>query len=126
MGRSGTGKSTLLRALGLFHPFDAGSYRLLGSDVAGLSDRACSTLRARHIGFVFQEFRLLPHLSATGNVETAAALAGLPRPRATPRGASRRSTSWACRIDSTRGHARCRAESSSGWRWREPWSRARR
>jgi putative ABC transport system ATP-binding protein len=76
-GRSGAGKSTLLRALGLFQPFDEGSYRLLGADVAGLSDRACSTLRARHIGFVFQEFRLLPHLSATGNVETAAALAGM-------------------------------------------------
>jgi putative ABC transport system ATP-binding protein len=78
MGRSGAGKSTLLRALGLFHPFDSGTYRLLGSDVAGLSDRACSALRARHIGFVFQEFRLLPHLTATGNVETAAAIAGLP------------------------------------------------
>jgi ABC-type lipoprotein export system ATPase subunit len=78
MGRSGAGKSTLLRALGLFQPFDAGSYRLLGSDVAGLSDRACSALRARHIGFVFQEFRLLPHLTATGNVETAGALAGMP------------------------------------------------
>ena len=78
MGRSGVGKSTLLRALGLFQPFDAGSYRLLGSDVAGLSDRACSALRAKHIGFVFQEFRLLPHLTATGNVETAAAIAGLP------------------------------------------------
>jgi putative ABC transport system ATP-binding protein len=88
MGRSGVGKSTLLRALGLFQPFDAGSYWLLGSDVAGLSDRACSALRARHIGFVFQEFRLLPHLSATGNVETAAAIAGL-RPRARRREAHR-------------------------------------
>ena len=77
MGRSGAGKSTLLRALGLFQPFDSGTYRLLGSDVAGLSDRACSALRARHIGFVFQEFRLLPHLTATGNVETAAAIAGM-------------------------------------------------
>ena len=88
MGRSGAGKSTLLRALGLFQPFDAGSYRLLGSDVAGLSDRACSALRARHIGFVFQEFRLLPHLSAAGNVETAAALAGM-RPRGRRREAHR-------------------------------------
>jgi putative ABC transport system ATP-binding protein len=87
-GRSGSGKSTLLRALGLFQPFDEGSYRLLGSDVAGLSDRACSHLRARHIGFVFQEFRLLPHLSATGNVEMAAALAGL-RVRARRREAHR-------------------------------------
>jgi putative ABC transport system ATP-binding protein len=78
MGRSGAGKSTLLRALGLFQPFDAGRYRLLGRDVAGLSDRACSALRARHIGFVFQEFRLLPHLTATANVEVAAALAGVP------------------------------------------------
>lgn len=78
MGRSGAGKSTLLRALGLFQPFDAGTYTLLGRDVRGLSDRACSTLRARHIGFVFQEFRLIPHLSATANVETAATLAGLP------------------------------------------------
>jgi ABC-type lipoprotein export system ATPase subunit len=79
MGRSGAGKSTLLRALGLFQPFDAGTYRLLGRDVRGLSDRACSTMRARHIGFAFQEFRLLPHLTATANVETAAILAGMPR-----------------------------------------------
>ncbi|MGL4744516.1 MAG: ABC transporter ATP-binding protein [Dermatophilaceae bacterium] len=78
MGRSGSGKSTLLRALGLFQPFDAGHYTLLGRSVGGLSDRQCSMMRAGQVGFVFQEFRLLPHLNATANVECAAALAGMP------------------------------------------------
>ncbi len=76
-GRSGAGKSTLLRALGLFTAFDAGEHRLLGVDVRRSGDRRCSELRARSIGFVFQDFRLLPSLTAAQNVEYAAVLAGI-------------------------------------------------
>ena len=76
-GRSGAGKTTLLRALGLFIPFDGGSHQLLGMDVRTAGDRRCSRMRARSIGFIFQDFRLLPNLTAAQNVEYAGLLAGL-------------------------------------------------
>ncbi|GAB3834890.1 ABC transporter ATP-binding protein [Dactylosporangium cerinum] len=76
-GRSGSGKSTLLRALGLFIPFDTGRHHMLGVDIRAAGDRRCSKLRARSIGFVFQDFRLLPNLSAQQNVEYGCLLAGL-------------------------------------------------
>jgi predicted ABC-type transport system involved in lysophospholipase L1 biosynthesis ATPase subunit len=79
VGRSGSGKSTLLRALGLFDPFDSGDHVLQGTDVRSAGDRKCSRLRASTIGFVFQDFRLLPNLSALRNVEYACMLAGTPR-----------------------------------------------
>jgi ABC-type lipoprotein export system ATPase subunit len=78
-GRSGSGKTTLLRALGLFVPFDTGEHRVLGVDVRTAGDRRCSRLRARSIGFVFQDFRLLPALTAAQNVEYACILAGVRR-----------------------------------------------
>ena len=79
VGRSGSGKSTLLRALGLFDPFDSGEHVLQGTNVRSAGDRKCSRLRASTIGFVFQDFRLLPNLSAVRNVEYACMLAGTPR-----------------------------------------------
>jgi putative ABC transport system ATP-binding protein len=78
-GRSGSGKTTLLLALGLFTPFDTGNHRLLGIDVRTAGDRRCSDLRARAIGFIFQDFRLLPNLSASENVEYSCILASMPR-----------------------------------------------
>jgi predicted ABC-type transport system involved in lysophospholipase L1 biosynthesis ATPase subunit len=78
-GRSGSGKSTLLRALGLFIPFDSGYHSMFGLDVRTASDRTCSTLRARSIGFVFQDFRLMPNLTAIQNVEYGCLLAGMGR-----------------------------------------------
>jgi putative ABC transport system ATP-binding protein len=76
-GRSGSGKTTLLRALGLLTPFDTGMHHLLGTDVRAAGDRRCSRLRAREIGFVFQDFQLLPRLTATQNVEYGCVLAGI-------------------------------------------------
>jgi ABC-type lipoprotein export system ATPase subunit len=81
MGPSGSGKTTLLRSLGLFAPFDSGEHHVLGVDVRRAGDRRCSRLRAQSIGFVFQEFRLMPNLTALQNVEYAAILAGVPRRR---------------------------------------------
>ena len=69
MGASGSGKSTLMNILGcLDHPSD-GSYKLAGEAVDGLSGDALASIRNRRIGFVFQQFNLLPRTSAVENVE---------------------------------------------------------
>ena len=69
VGSSGSGKSTLLNILGCLDTPSAGTYRLRGKDVRGLSDDALSDLRNREIGFVFQTFQLLARTSALENVE---------------------------------------------------------
>jgi putative ABC transport system ATP-binding protein len=74
MGASGSGKTTLLRILALFDEFDSGCYRMMGEDMSQLSDRRRSMVRAGRIGFVFQDFRLLPGLTALENVEYACLL----------------------------------------------------
>ena len=71
VGPSGSGKSTLLNVIGLLDRPTAGTYRLHGVDVADLDDLARAGLRARHLGFVFQAFHLLPHRSVLENVMLA-------------------------------------------------------
>jgi putative ABC transport system ATP-binding protein len=71
LGRSGSGKSTLLAILGLIETPNEGKYLLDGQDTAGLSDREAAYLRGSVLGFVYQRFFLLRHLSAYANVETA-------------------------------------------------------
>ncbi len=67
-GASGSGKSTLMHILGLLDRPTSGSYLFKGRDVSGLDDDARSELRNRHIGFVFQNFYLIPYASALDNV----------------------------------------------------------
>ena len=71
IGPSGSGKSTMLGLLGCLDLPTSGVVRVAGQDVAALDDAARSALRGDSIGFVFQQFHLIPHLSALGNVETA-------------------------------------------------------
>ncbi|MFD0688783.1 ABC transporter ATP-binding protein [Actinomadura fibrosa] len=68
VGPSGSGKSTLLHMIGTLDRPTAGSVRVAGHEVAGLTDRELSALRARHIGFVFQQFNLAAGVSALDNV----------------------------------------------------------
>jgi putative ABC transport system ATP-binding protein len=79
MGPSGSGKSTLMNLLGLLDTPTAGSYRIGGEEVAGLSDRERSRQRRERIGFIFQSFNLLPRKSALDNVSVPLMYAGVGR-----------------------------------------------
>ncbi len=70
-GPSGSGKSTLLQLLGALDSPTGGSIRFEGRDLAGLSDKQLTKIRAEDIGFVFQHFNLIPTLSAEENVAIA-------------------------------------------------------
>ncbi|MEW6337353.1 MAG: ABC transporter ATP-binding protein [Acidobacteriota bacterium] len=69
VGPSGSGKSTLMNIIGCLDTASDGSYRLRGEEVAGLSVDRLADIRNRRIGFVFQNFNLLPQLTAFENVE---------------------------------------------------------
>jgi len=77
VGPSGSGKSTLLGLLGILDLPTSGIVRVRGTDATQLSDAERSRLRGEAIGFVFQQFHLSPHLTATGNVEAALLYRGL-------------------------------------------------
>jgi putative ABC transport system ATP-binding protein len=69
MGHSGSGKSTLLNLLGCLDTPDSGSYHLDGEEVSQLGSDALAKIRNQKIGFVFQNFNLLPRTTAEENVE---------------------------------------------------------
>ena len=82
MGPSGSGKSTLMNIIGLLDQPTTGSYQLEGEDVANLSENRLAKVRNDQIGFIFQQFFLLPKLSAQKNVELPLIYAGKsPRER---------------------------------------------
>jgi putative ABC transport system ATP-binding protein len=77
VGPSGSGKSTMLGLLGCLDLPSSGTVRIAGQDVKALDDARRSSLRGDSIGFVFQQFHLIPHLSALSNVETALLYRGI-------------------------------------------------
>jgi putative ABC transport system ATP-binding protein len=85
-GPSGCGKSTLLSLLGGLDRDYTGSLKVFGQDLAALSDRALSDLRAARIGFVFQAFHLLPHLTVLDNVTAPALFAADGQEKLSTRG----------------------------------------
>lgn len=76
-GKSGCGKSTLLRIIGCLDKYDSGSYHFLNKNVSKLNDRQLSNLRNKEIGFVFQNFNLVPEYTVLENIEMPLGYAGI-------------------------------------------------
>ena len=71
VGPSGSGKSTMLGLLGCLDVPTSGTITVCGKEITAVGDAERTAVRGRTIGFVFQQFHLIPHLDAAGNVETA-------------------------------------------------------
>ena len=81
-GASGSGKTTFLNLVGALEKPDGGTIRIAGEDISGLGRRTAARFRARRIGFVFQNYQLLPELSILENVTLAARFGGASIPEA--------------------------------------------
>jgi len=79
IGPSGSGKSTLMHILGCLDTLSEGTFKLLGHDVSNLYEDELALVRNTQIGFVFQQYHLLPEMSAVQNVEVPLAYRSVPR-----------------------------------------------
>ncbi len=82
VGASGSGKSTLLGLLAGLDTPSSGKVLLMGQDISGANEDRRAEIRAHHVGFVFQSFQLIDHLTAQENVQLPLELTGMPRAEA--------------------------------------------
>lgn len=85
VGQSGSGKSTLMNIIGLLDRQTSGYYELNKVDISSLKDSELSSYRSKKIGFVFQNFNLIPRSNALKNVELPMTYAGVPKKERTER-----------------------------------------
>lgn len=85
MGPSGSGKSTLMNIIGCLDSPTSGEYILAGQSVSGMTDNELADVRNKEIGFVFQQFNLLPRLTALENVALPLVYAGVSKKERTER-----------------------------------------
>jgi putative ABC transport system ATP-binding protein len=119
MGPSGCGKTTLLNCLAGIDTFDGGRVEIAGADLAAMSDGRRTDFRARTMGFVFQNFNLLPVLSAVENVELPLLVTGTR-----PSVARRRARAMLAAVTLTDRERHRPAELSGGQRQRVAIARA--
>jgi putative ABC transport system ATP-binding protein len=124
VGPSGCGKTTLISVIAGTLDATSGEISVFGTKLDRLSKGEKTAFRAQNFGFVFQQFNLLPALTATENVAVPLVISGRPWPEALEQAAAvLRSVGLV--TDLNRCHVRCRAASSSAWRSPGAWSTPR-
>ncbi|MFZ0185707.1 MAG: ATP-binding cassette domain-containing protein [Streptosporangiaceae bacterium] len=121
MGPSGSGKSTLLTIAGSLEEPTSGQVLVAGRDIVAMSRNDRARLRRRSIGYVFQDFNLLPGLTAAENVALPLELDGSVRGRPARPGCAHW-TAWAWGSGRRTTRTSCPAASGSGWRSPARWS----
>ena len=124
VGPSGSGKSTLMHILGCLDVPTSGTFRIIGHDAQSLDEDVLARIRNLLIGFVFQQFNLLAHMTALQNVELPLVYGGIESEERRAR-ALVRSSGSAWWIGRSTGRGSCRAGSSNASPLLAPWSRNR-